>query len=87
MNNSEKWKGRVHYLPQVSSYSTVGLDHRQLFRREFDNLAESAANKNHEVQAARRLLQRLLTASDHEGELRLLVEHFPLIIAMVLMIQ
>ncbi|KAJ3512864.1 hypothetical protein NLJ89_g3271 [Agrocybe chaxingu] len=71
MNKDNKWKGRVNHPPQASVCSFFGLEHRQLFRREFDNLAGSTANKNHEVQAARRLLQRLLTSSDHEGELRL----------------
>jgi hypothetical protein len=47
------------------------LEHRRLFHREFDTFDASVVNKAHEVQAARRLLRRLLTSADHEGELRL----------------
>ncbi|KAF8219463.1 cytochrome P450 [Tricholoma matsutake] len=46
-------------------------EHRRIFRREFDTVEASAFNKAHELQASRRLLRRLLTSSDHEGELRL----------------
>ncbi|KAJ7075371.1 cytochrome P450 [Mycena belliarum] len=46
-------------------------EYRRLFRREFDTVDASAVNKAHETQAARRLLRRLLTSTDHEGELRL----------------
>ncbi|KAJ7230296.1 cytochrome P450 [Mycena pura] len=46
-------------------------EHRRLFRREFDTVDASVVNKAHELQAARRLLRRLLTSVDHEGELRL----------------
>ncbi|KAJ7212999.1 cytochrome P450 [Mycena pura] len=46
-------------------------EHRRLFHREFDTVDASVVNKAHEVQAARRLLRRLLTSVDHEGELRL----------------
>ncbi|PPR07338.1 hypothetical protein CVT26_013654 [Gymnopilus dilepis] len=46
-------------------------DHRRLFRREFDTPEASAVNRSHEVHAARRLLHRLLSTKDHEGDLRL----------------
>lgn len=45
--------------------------HRHIFRREFDTRESTAANRIHEVQAARRLLRRLLNSKDYEGELRL----------------
>lgn len=45
--------------------------HRHLFRREFDGSAATVVNRSHALQASRRLLRRLLTSTDHEGELRL----------------
>ncbi|KAJ7075369.1 cytochrome P450 [Mycena belliarum] len=45
--------------------------HRHLFRREFDNPEASVVNKKHALEASRRLINRLLTSKDHEGELRL----------------
>ncbi|KAJ7124060.1 cytochrome P450 [Mycena crocata] len=45
--------------------------HRHLFKREFDNPEASVVNKKHALQASRRLINRLLTSKDHEGELRL----------------
>ncbi|KAJ6532992.1 cytochrome P450 [Mycena capillaripes] len=45
--------------------------HRHLFKREFDSPEASVVNKKHAVQASRRLINRLLTSKDHEGELRL----------------
>ncbi|KAJ7627783.1 hypothetical protein DFH06DRAFT_727253 [Mycena polygramma] len=46
-------------------------DHRRLFRREFDTADATVFNRAHQVQATRRLLHRLLTSTDYEGELRL----------------
>ncbi|KAJ7649001.1 cytochrome P450 [Mycena polygramma] len=46
-------------------------DHRRLFRREFDTADATVFNRAHELQATRRLLHRLLTSTDYEGELRL----------------
>ncbi|KAJ3512866.1 hypothetical protein NLJ89_g3273 [Agrocybe chaxingu] len=45
--------------------------HRHLFRREFDSIETTPVNRSHALRASRRLLRRLLTTSDHEGELRL----------------
>ncbi|KAK7046845.1 cytochrome P450 [Favolaschia claudopus] len=45
--------------------------HRHLFKREFDSPEASVVNKKHALQASRRLINRLLTSEDHEGELRL----------------
>ncbi|KDR81038.1 hypothetical protein GALMADRAFT_241660 [Galerina marginata CBS 339.88] len=46
-------------------------EHRRLFRQEFDTPAASIVNKGHEIQATRRLLRRLLTTQDYEGDVRL----------------
>ncbi|KAJ7155326.1 cytochrome P450 [Mycena filopes] len=45
--------------------------HRHLFKREFDNPQASVVNKKHALEASRRLINRLLTSKDYEGELRL----------------
>jgi hypothetical protein len=53
------------------SMRNMTAEHRRLFRREFDTVNTSPDNRNHEVQAARRLLIRLLTTNDYHGDLRL----------------
>lgn len=50
-------------------------EHRRIFRREFDSIDASTTNKSHEVNAARRLLRRLLTSTDHLGDLRMSVKN------------
>ncbi|KAK7059624.1 cytochrome P450 [Favolaschia claudopus] len=59
------------WLIPFMNHTDKWREHRRLFRREFDTGDASAVNKAHEVQAARRLLHRLLTSVDHESELRL----------------
>ena len=46
------------------------IEHHRLFRREFDTPEAMTFHRIHELQAARRLLCRLLNTSDHEEEFR-----------------
>lgn len=57
-------------LVQANMLTFSFLEHRRIFRREFET-SSAAANRAHELHAARRLLQRLLTSPNHAKELRL----------------
>lgn len=70
MDYNEEWKG-VKVLILIVLLNLYSSEHRRIFRREFDSIDASTTNKRHEVNAARRLLRRLLTSIDHQGDLRL----------------
>ena len=52
------------------------VEHHRLFRQEFNTAEAMAFHRIYELQAARRLLRRLLNTSDHEEELRLYVKSY-----------
>lgn len=58
-------------LIELENHLTTTTVHRHLFRREFDSGDSTIVNRRHALEASRRLLGRLLTSTDHEGELRL----------------
>ncbi|KAK0204523.1 cytochrome P450 [Desarmillaria ectypa] len=61
---------RTTWAMVFMNYDDRWKEHRKIFRREFETNS-LATNRAHELHAARRLLQRLLTSSDHAKELRL----------------
>lgn len=61
----------TEWIIPFMDYNDEWKEHRRIFRREFDSIDASTTNKRHEVNAARRLLRRLLTSTDHQSDLRL----------------
>lgn len=61
---------RTTWMMVFMNYDDRWKEHRRIFRREFET-SSAAANRAHELHAARRLLQRLLTSPNHAKELRL----------------